>query len=497
MEPAAAEEVDVEQVVDLADHHYRAGHRQQAYRWALLGAEAAKRQAGRRDAAAAAPGPDLHAEVPDADLTPIDLLDRIRTAAERAGEQEEELAAVEDLLAGLDRERQPLLAGELLVRRRYLRDATGRAFASLADATEAVDLSAGHPGSAEHALAVADLATVEMLNDLPSGRARADEAVDSRGLRVGQGADIRLVCAGSGTLGRRPRWYGCCRRGAGAGCGRGDTRLLGVHLGCDQSMRQPGRPAKSARHRVSAPQSRASDLARWAAHIHRAALRHRSVSGCSMLGDWRGCLERLRVVLGSTPGPGADTFARLTSALLACWQGRWTEAQAHLARAEELFAELPRNPFYAFAAVRAELAVAAGDTERAVALALAGVRVEAGAPTLVERLIPLAARAIADEAQNRRDRGDDPAPAVARLLDFTAPLPGRWSQRNKSARCTRPRSAPCRPSTKPRYCAANATRRRSSVGARRPSLRRGRASLGRVLCPVAGRANHAGRPLDP
>ena len=47
----------------------------------------------------------------------MDLLHRIRSAAERTGEHEEELAAIEATLALLDRGRQPLLASELLVRR--------------------------------------------------------------------------------------------------------------------------------------------------------------------------------------------------------------------------------------------------------------------------------------------------------------------------------------------------------------------------------------------
>ena len=87
-------------------------------------------------------------------------------------------------------------------------------------------------------------------------------------------------------------------------------------------------------------------------------------------GEWRACVDLLRVILGSTPGTYADADARLTSALLACRQGRLIEAQAHLDRAEELFAGLSRHPGLNFAAVRAELAVAAGDTERAMAVAL-------------------------------------------------------------------------------------------------------------------------------
>ena len=41
--------VEIERVVDLADHHYRAGHREEAYRWAVLGSEAAGRAGGAKE----------------------------------------------------------------------------------------------------------------------------------------------------------------------------------------------------------------------------------------------------------------------------------------------------------------------------------------------------------------------------------------------------------------------------------------------------------------
>ena len=41
-----ADEMGVEQIVDVADHHYRAGHWPEAYRWALLGADAADQAGG-------------------------------------------------------------------------------------------------------------------------------------------------------------------------------------------------------------------------------------------------------------------------------------------------------------------------------------------------------------------------------------------------------------------------------------------------------------------
>ena len=139
-------------------------------------------------------------------------------------------------------------------------------------------------------------------------------------------------------------------------------------------------------------------------------------------GDWRTCLARLRVALGARPGALADGRARMIAALLACRQGRQTEAEAHFARAEELFAE--RSSFIVFAldAVRAELAVAAGDTELALAVAMGGLRQTVTANE-AERLLPLGARALADSATMLRDRGDDPAVALDRLRDLRREFP--------------------------------------------------------------------------
>jgi AAA ATPase domain len=173
-----AAELSVEAVVDLADHHYRAGHRQEAYRWALLGAEAAETAGGASEMLRLLRRAlSLWQDVPDAGISRLDLLRSIQTAAERAGEQQEELAVVDDLLAIVDRERQPLLAAELLVRRMRLRQSTGREFAALDDVREAVRISSEHPGSAEHALAVAGLAYAELWHAEPCGLARAEEAV--------------------------------------------------------------------------------------------------------------------------------------------------------------------------------------------------------------------------------------------------------------------------------------------------------------------------------
>jgi DNA-binding CsgD family transcriptional regulator/tetratricopeptide (TPR) repeat protein len=418
-----ADEMGVDRIVDLADHHYLAGHPQGAYRWALLAADAVGRAGGATEMLRLLRRAlDLLPQVPDAGVSRLDLLRRIRAAAEQAGEQEEELAAVEDLLAIVDRELQPLLAAELLVRRMELRLMTGREFSGLDDLQEAVRISAPHPDSWEHALAMAELARWELRHNLPSGPARADEAVR-----------LARACGSAKAL-----TYALTAKVLARGVADDNSGLPEVEEAQQAAVqvrdfRAFVRATLWAGNCLDDPTSqevierlrrgREEMTALGAPHSYLAWLSTAEASELLFLGDWRGCEERLRVALGSTPGPMGDAIARLTAALLSCWQGRRNEAEAHLTRAEELFAEQSVFRVLQFDLVRAELAVAVGDTERAIAVALAGVEGEGLPPALCERLIPLAARATANQAQALRDRGEDPAPAVARLLDLRRRYP--------------------------------------------------------------------------
>lgn len=161
-----------------------------------------------------------------------------------------------------------------------------------------------------------------------------------------------------------------------------------------------------------AQQAREELASLGAPHTYVAWLAASEAEGLLLLGDWRACEQRLRIALSAPPGTGSDTSSRLVAARLAAWQGRWSEAAGHLARAEELFAEQSGFLGLAFDSVRAEVAVACGNSERAFAVALAGLRRRAH---FAVRLLPTAARAAADQAEALRDRGDDPEPALKRL----------------------------------------------------------------------------------
>jgi hypothetical protein len=364
----------------------------------------------------------------------------------------------------------------------HLRLSTGRAFAALDDVQEAVRISACYPDSPEHALAVAELAHAELWHDEPSGPSRAQEAVrlarasgSNKALAYALTADVmRRVIAWDGeglpeaeeaqaaaahardfwAFSHAALWAGNCIDGAAS------WEVIECWRRAREEMTSLGAP-----------------------HTYVAWMSASEASGLLLLGEWRACEERLRVVLGSTPGPMGDVQARLTAALLSCWQGRPTEAYAHLARADELFAEQSGFLAFPFDAIRAELAVAAGDPEQAFSAALAGV--SGPPPTFAERLIPLAARAAADQAQAIRDRGEDPARAVERLHDLQSSYP------------TVVEDAGPGPMYQAQLRAMQAwydaeimrgpagSKRRSGVDPGRAGMRRGRPRLGRGLRSVA------------
>jgi DNA-binding CsgD family transcriptional regulator len=418
-----AYEMSVDAIVDLADHHYQAGHKQDAYRWALVAAEAAGQVGGAAEMLRLLRRAlDLLSLVPDPGVYDIDLLQRIRAAAEQAGEMEAELAAIDDLLSILNRETQPLLAAELLVRRTQLSYQTNSELGSVGDAQEAVRISAQYPNSVEYVLAMAERAGEEIWDGLPAGAERADEAVrlarkcgSARALAYAliSKAMARVFAGDSGGL------IEATEAQEAAATARDFLALMGAATWAANSLDfgLASREVIEHTHR-----SREQLISLGAPHSYVAKFSAEEALGLLFLGEWRACVDRLREVLGSAPGPKADVIARVTAALLAVWQGRLPEAEAHLARAEEISATRGTLLFYGFDAVRTELALAKRDTEGAFASAMAKVE-RGGHANLVERLVPLAARAMADEAQALRDRGEDAASAVTRLEEFRRRYP--------------------------------------------------------------------------
>jgi DNA-binding CsgD family transcriptional regulator len=142
-----------------------------------------------------------------------------------------------------------------------------------------------------------------------------------------------------------------------------------------------------------------------------------------IIGDWRECDARLRVVLGSDPGPLGDVMARLVAARAATLRGRQAEAESHLLRVEELMTDGSAYLGLEFDAVHAEVRFGAHDHDGAFQAAMNGARKSGAPPTRCEWLVPLAARALADRAQSARDNGRADVDVLEMLDALVAQFP--------------------------------------------------------------------------
>jgi DNA-binding CsgD family transcriptional regulator len=406
-----------EYAVALADHYMRAGDLKNAFRWALRGADAAESAGGAAEALRLlrrALG--LQQAEGDPELDRVALLQRVRAVADRTGALEAELDAIDELLELVDPTGDPLLVAELLVRKTRLRQFTGREFAGTADVSRALRLARDYPDSPQYALAMAELARVEIWHGLPAGPARAVEAAAlarasgcAATLSYALGTKIMAWCMGAEA---RPYDGDLLQDGRQAQSAAAQARDYDsfVHATIWTANARDGNVSRDWIE--IARQGREELTSLGAPHTYIAWLASSEAEGLLFLGDWKACEQRLRVAYGAPAGTGSDTSSRLVAARLAAWQGRWPEAAGHLARAEELFAEQSGFLGLSFDSVRAELAVARGDTQRAFTVALAGLQQRAH---FVERLLPTAARAAADQAEAFRDRGENPEPALERL----------------------------------------------------------------------------------
>ena len=414
----------VELMVALADHHYRAGHSMEAYRWALDASAGAGRAGGSTEmlrllTRAVA----LRDQLPGAVESRLDLLHRLRSAAAEAGQYEEELEAIESLLASLDHSAEPLMAAELLVRRTHLRFSTGQAFFTPNELREAVRLASVDPHSWQYALALAEVAHAEFWEDSPDAAPDADRAIalareagNPRALSYA--LTTKSVVAVLQSRGEEGRVFATEAEAAAlqaedywAFCHAVNWEANAVEVAFSRLYATIFRRRRETLVALEAP------------HPYIALLSANEASSLLFVGDWRECLNRLRVVLGSDPGPFADVHARLTAARLAAWQGRPTEAEAHLARADEILAGSTAFLNFPIDAVRAEVCLAAGKPEAAFNTAMAGATSPGVPPTMCEWLMPLAARAIADQVQQVRDAGTDPSSLLARLDDLLDRFP--------------------------------------------------------------------------
>ncbi len=415
---------DFESMVALADHHHYAGHTDDAYRWALRASASAGAVGGvtemlrllRRAV-------ELRGKLPDADESPQDLWSRLRIAAEETGSYEEELEAVEALLAGIDVAARPLDASELLVRRTHLLFSTGRAFMSVSDMREAVRLAAVEPKSWQYGLALAELAHAGLWQNDPDAESHAEQALavaraagNPRALSYALSAKAMVAVIGE----RADEGRDFATEALAAAVQARDYWAF-VHATLWQANAQETWTSELYANLLRTGRQKLAVLG--APHGYIAKLAADEAGSYLAIGHWRECLQALRIALGSDPGTMGDVSARLTAARLAAWQGRHAEAQAHLARAEELYAQNSEFLNLDFDAIRAEVYVAAGNPEVAYDAAMTGATSAGTSPTMCEWLVPLAARALADRIQLARDAGNPTSVLMARVDDLVQQFP--------------------------------------------------------------------------
>ena len=412
--------LDVDTAVALADHHAGAGHDQEAFRWAVIASEAAARSGGAAEALRL-----LHRAVglwPGPSSTPlskVELLLRVQSAAERCGDLSAELDTILELLELVDRDAEQLLCCQILLRFIYLEYEIGLQPAIPDAARQAVLLSAAYPDSPEHAIAVARLAGQELWEGVPGGSSRAEEA-----LRLARNtgspkalAHALISRAMARTLTGEPDALEDALAAEAAATEAGDFVMYVRAVTWATNCIDIGTTNSEVVAHLAKGRERL--VAMGAPHRFVAMLCAQEAFDLLMRGEWRACAARLRIAIGSAPGPRADVGARLTAALLDTRQGRWHQAEEHLARAVEVSGSDYANRGYH--AIRAELAIAKGDSRMGFDTAMAGVNLTHA--NLLEHLLPLAARALANEAQAVRDRGQDPEPVLAAVRELHAEYP--------------------------------------------------------------------------
>ncbi|XVU28650.1 LuxR C-terminal-related transcriptional regulator [Actinoplanes sp. CA-054009] len=388
-------DADADRAIALAGHYEKAGDDVRAYRWAL-------RAAGLTGAGSEALRLLHHAlrlwpRVPAPAETRSELLRRLAAAARRAGRDADELAATRQLIDLADPGTPELAV--LLVSRYDLLVSCGRALLDTSDLRRALAITGVAPASPEHARVLGRTALDLLFISDPDGPALASEAIRRAEAQGEPDLIATALVAGAMALVTRGDPEALCagERAWDAAARAGDPLTLTEAACAWANAGVTLRPAEHARI-----------YRRCAEHLESVGAPHSFVSlmcaheAVALLtaGEWDQCADRLRVALGSRPGPMGDACARLVAADLACCQGRRKEAEAHLTRAEEIFEVTSEYVFFPFDAVRMRLAVTAGDADRAVAIARDALARHMPA-VLAEWLLPWAVQALADAPGDR------------------------------------------------------------------------------------------------
>lgn len=413
----------------IADHALRSGRPADAYRWCLIAYRRASdagahAQALRWVESALALRPSLdHAH--DSELT---LLRARRSAAKACGAIEEEVDAIDRLLA------QDVAASgpersELVARRMLLLIALQHAPPGEDDVTALLALTAGHESSWQHAHALA-LATM-WTRDEAVARARLTEALE-RAERSGNdtaqawsqavAVDFAMLTGDSATA---------CELGPRAIASALKVRDGLAHNFALQAMAaaESGGEIGGFAETLRIHRERALE---FVPHVYLSWLAAQEADSWLQLGRWAECAAALRFTIGEYPGRIVDMHVRATAGRLATRQGRLDDAEGHFARLAELYTE-DGTYLWVMHLGQAELMLERGDPLGAArALAPAGDRaLEADRHEL--RFVAM--RTIADA---RSGAGDSIAAHVDALIGHLAfplddPESPRWADQTGPA----------------------------------------------------------------
>jgi DNA-binding CsgD family transcriptional regulator/tetratricopeptide (TPR) repeat protein len=397
---------------DLAVHNEQAGRIDETYRWSLTAADYAARLHTPTEEAiqlrrACELWDQVSPEVRGSRLERIELLRRASTVCARAGWLDAVLDQLNQALSLVNRDKEPLLACDLLVARAQSQwEQSTPKVAALEEALRAVELTAAFPDSAERAVALAQLAGLEGWNGTPGGAVHAEEAVQAARRSGSEHALARSLSARASVSAYESSVASLAdaeeSERLARSCGDMDT-VVEAAIWRHNALSALGRTNEAATvTRTAYEDTVAAGAGAWGYFLA-------SLAGTELLytGRWEECRELLRTALPArcTGIPGAGV--RLAAAELALRSGQVAEARQHFNRALELVSDDFAGLRGFLGAVGAELLLADGRAREALEW-LRRRLVVPGQATFREdyELLPIYAHIAAELARSARDSGD-------------------------------------------------------------------------------------------
>jgi DNA-binding CsgD family transcriptional regulator len=402
---------------DLAVHHLRAGHHQDAYRWSIRAADAAAAADSASEAVHLERACALWHRLPEPGRpdvpTHVALLRRTARVDQRVGRVAGGVTLIEEARALVSPTEDPRLASSLLTQWCQLvweRDAPSRAVRP--ELYEALRLVEHYPDSAERAQALAALASA-----LDWDMARSEAlACATEAVSVARrcGSDEVLVDAlhvlsrTTDDLEVAGRYlaegYELARRIGDA------ERMTDAAIWQVNRLIALDRPREAMEvARATADEGAALGSVAWS-HF----LRGMAASLAIELGDWDDARRLLRVALAARPLAIPGAIVHLVAARLGVLTGDLAEGRAHLDRALELVPEFFAGLRYELAQAHLLVLIAEGEPGRALAwLAEQRRKAPPADPRDYADFLALVGRAAAELAESAWDRGDGAAAAEA------------------------------------------------------------------------------------